>query len=73
MVENQRSIYSCAIRQWSLDNQCKIPKIWKMVQTFLKLISEYKCVKYLFIGYVHRPTTGTVCGVPFATMRSILY
>lgn len=40
---------------------------------FLNLISGYNCVKYLFIGHVHRPITGTACGVPFATMRSILY
>ena len=40
---------------------------------FLELISEYSCVKYLFIGHIHRPITGTVRGVPFATMSSILY
>ena len=40
---------------------------------FLELVSKYSCVKYLFIGHVHRPITGAVCGIPFATMRSILY
>lgn len=40
---------------------------------FLDLISRYDCVKYLFIGHVHRPVSGTVRGVPFSTMRSILY
>ncbi len=40
---------------------------------FLSLIGEYPNVKYLFIGHVHRPVTGTTGGVPYATMRSILY
>lgn len=40
---------------------------------FLDLISKFDCVKYLFIGHVHRPISGTVKGVPFSTMRSILY
>lgn len=40
---------------------------------FLDLLSAYDCVKYMFIGHVHRPITGTVKGIPFATMRSILY
>ncbi|SNR32947.1 phosphodiesterase [Puniceibacterium sediminis] len=40
---------------------------------FLDLVSNYECVKYLFIGHVHRPISGTVRGVPFSTMRSILY
>ena len=40
---------------------------------FLDLISSFTCVKYVFIGHVHRPITGTVRGIPFATMRSILY
>jgi len=40
---------------------------------FLNLISAYESVKYLFIGHVHRPITGTIRGLPFSTMRSILY
>ena len=40
---------------------------------FLDLISGFACVKYLFIGHVHRPITGAVRGIPFATMRSVLY
>ena len=40
---------------------------------FLDLISQYECVKYLFFGHVHRPISGTVRGLPFSTMRSILY
>lgn len=40
---------------------------------FLDLVSKYDCVKYLFIGHVHRPISGTIRGVPFSTMRSILY
>ena len=40
---------------------------------FLDLISGHECVKYLFIGHVHRPISGTMSGVPFSTMRSVLY
>lgn len=40
---------------------------------FLDLVSKYECVKHMFIGHIHRPITGTVRGVPFATMRSVLY
>ncbi|MEP5760686.1 MAG: phosphodiesterase [Litoreibacter sp.] len=40
---------------------------------FLDLISGFDCVKYLCIGHVHRPITGMVGGIPFSTMRSILY
>jgi 3',5'-cyclic AMP phosphodiesterase CpdA len=42
-------------------------------QAFLDLIARYKNVKYLFIGHVHRPITGTIQGIPYATMRSVLY
>lgn len=42
-------------------------------QAFLDLISQFECVKYLFIGHVHRPITGSVGGIPFSTMRSVLY
>ncbi|MGI9370135.1 MAG: phosphodiesterase, partial [Ruegeria sp.] len=40
---------------------------------FLSLISRFDCVKYLFVGHVHRPISGTVTGIPFSTMRSVLY
>ncbi|AHC99696.1 phosphodiesterase [Leisingera methylohalidivorans] len=40
---------------------------------FLDLISDFACVKYLCIGHVHRPISGTVRGIPFSTMRSVLY
>ena len=42
-------------------------------QNFLELISDFECLKYMFIGHVHRPITGTVGGIPFSTMRSALY
>ena len=42
-------------------------------QQFVDLISNTGCVKYLCIGHVHRPITGTLAGIPFATMRSVLY
>ena len=40
---------------------------------FLDLIAGYRNVRHLFIGHVHRPICGTVRGIPFATMRSVLY
>ena len=40
---------------------------------FIEKLKQFECVKHLFIGHVHRPITGTVKGIPFATMRSILY
>ena len=40
---------------------------------FLEFLSDFKCVSYLFIGHVHRLVSGTVNGIPFATMRSVLY
>jgi Icc protein len=40
---------------------------------FLDLLQKHACVRYLCIGHVHRPVTGTVRGIPFATMRSVLY
>ncbi|MEM8688694.1 MAG: phosphodiesterase [Pseudomonadota bacterium] len=40
---------------------------------FLELAAAHGNVKYLFIGHVHRPITGTARGIPFATMRSVLY
>ncbi len=42
-------------------------------QVFMDLISGFECVKYLFIGHVHRPITGTLGRIPFSTMRSVLY
>lgn len=40
---------------------------------FLDLISCRNTVRYLCIGHVHRPISGSVRGVPFSTMRSVLY
>lgn len=42
-------------------------------QALLDLISGYSCVKYMFIGHVHRPISGAIAGIPFSTMRSVLY
>ena len=39
----------------------------------LDLIEESGRVKQMFVGHIHRPITGTVRGIPFATMRSVLY
>ncbi|MGC1495052.1 MAG: phosphodiesterase [Sulfitobacter sp.] len=40
---------------------------------FLDLVSHYACVKYMFIGHVHRPISGLMRGIAFSTMRSVLY
>ena len=42
-------------------------------EAFLDLVAASGNVKHLFIGHVHRPITGTVRNIPFATMRSVLY
>ena len=39
----------------------------------LELLASQSSVRQLCIGHVHRPITGTVRGIPFATMRSVLY
>jgi len=39
----------------------------------LDIATTYGSVKQFFIGHVHRPITGSVRGIPFATMRSVLY
>ncbi|MGB0506115.1 MAG: phosphodiesterase [Pikeienuella sp.] len=40
---------------------------------FLDLVSRFPQVRHLFIGHVHRPISGAVRGIPFATMRAVLY
>ncbi|WP_235008407.1 phosphodiesterase [Candidatus Halocynthiibacter alkanivorans] len=40
---------------------------------FLDLLQGYPNIRHLFIGHVHRPVSGTVRGIAFATMRSVLY
>lgn len=40
---------------------------------FIDFVSQFPSVKYLFVGHVHRPITGSFGGIPFSTMRSILY
>lgn len=42
-------------------------------ESFMDMISPFSCVKHLFIGHVHRPIVGTERGIPFATMRSVLF
>ena len=39
----------------------------------LDLLATCPDVCYLFMGHVHRPICGTVRGMPFATMRSVLF
>lgn len=40
---------------------------------FLAFLARFPNVRHLFIGHVHRPTTGAVGGISFSTMRSALY
>ncbi|MEL6736244.1 MAG: phosphodiesterase, partial [Pseudomonadota bacterium] len=42
-------------------------------EDFLDLISTHHSVRYMFVGHVHRPISGVVRGIPFSTMRSVLY
>ncbi|MGB0844281.1 MAG: phosphodiesterase, partial [Alphaproteobacteria bacterium] len=42
-------------------------------EEFLEFVSKHKNVKQLCIGHVHRAITGNVKGIPFATMKSVLY
>ncbi|MFQ1700485.1 metallophosphoesterase [Loktanella agnita] len=40
---------------------------------FLDLISGYPNVRHLFIGHVHRPTCGTIRGIPFVTLGALSF
>ncbi|MEO9900939.1 metallophosphoesterase [Nisaea sp.] len=40
---------------------------------FLDFVSAFPEVKHLLMGHVHRPIAGTVRGIPFASMRAVLY
>lgn len=42
-------------------------------EAFWDVIKASGAVQHLFIGHVHRPITGTIRGIPYATMRSVLY
>ena len=42
-------------------------------EAFLDLISAYSNVAYMCIGHVHRPISGALRGIPYSTMRSVLY
>lgn len=39
----------------------------------LDLLAGYSNIGHLFCGHVHRPICGRVRGMPFATLRSVLY
>ena len=41
--------------------------------SFLEVICGHGNVKHLFMGHVHRPTCGTVRGVPFATLGALSF
>ena len=40
---------------------------------FLNVVCRHKNVKHLFMGHVHRPTCGTVHGIPFATLGALSF
>lgn len=42
-------------------------------ERFLDLLQRHDNIGQLFIGHVHRPITGMIRSIPFATMRSVLY
>lgn len=39
-------------------------------EQLMTLLAQYPNVKYLFIGHVHRPISGSINGIPFSTLRS---
>ena len=42
-------------------------------EALLSLLARHDNVRQLCIGHVHRPVAGSVRGLPFATMRAVLY
>ena len=40
---------------------------------FVELLKRHRNVAHLFMGHVHRPTAGTVAGVPFATLGALSF
>ncbi len=42
-------------------------------EALLDLLAEHPNVRQLCIGHVHRPITGNIRRMPFATMRAVLY
>ncbi|MCP5072339.1 MAG: phosphodiesterase [Rhodobacteraceae bacterium] len=40
---------------------------------FMAFLHDFPNVRHLFVGHVHRPIAGVVGGIPFTTMRSVLY
>lgn len=42
-------------------------------EAFLDLISAHSNVKHLFMGHVHRATTGSVRGIPFASIGALSF
>ena len=40
---------------------------------FMDLITRFASVKHLFMGHVHRPTSGTRRGIPFATIGALSF
>jgi 3',5'-cyclic-AMP phosphodiesterase len=42
-------------------------------EDLLSILGDYSGAKHLFVGHVHRPISGTVQGIPFAALPSVLY
>jgi 3',5'-cyclic AMP phosphodiesterase CpdA len=40
---------------------------------FFEIVLKHANVKHLFMGHVHRPTCGTVKGIPFATIGAVSF
>ncbi|NRB03285.1 MAG: metallophosphoesterase [Rhodobacteraceae bacterium] len=40
---------------------------------FLDLLTAHASVKHLFMGHVHRPTCGSIRGIPFATLGALSF
>ena len=42
-------------------------------EAFLDLLSRHHNIKHLFMGHVHRPTCGSIRGIPFATIGALSF
>ena len=39
----------------------------------VSLLKQHRNVQYLFLGHVHRPTSGVVAGIPFSTLGALSF
>ncbi|SLN50983.1 3',5'-cyclic adenosine monophosphate phosphodiesterase CpdA [Roseovarius albus] len=42
-------------------------------ENLMQILAQYPMVKHVFCGHVHRPVTGCFNGLPYTSIRSVLY